>query len=394
MDFSFVNIDSLSLLLLAISLLAAAGAWMAKFLPVSKAGGAVASSPAPLPEGATLPSLSVIVYSSSSEDELIDWLHYAMTQDYPHYEVIVVYEGSAETTASLSERLLMKFPSRLYVTFIPPQSHNLSRRKLAFTIGMKAASGDVVLTTSSDCRIPSSRWLSEMMSPFALDPSIDVVLGYSHPDYSGCSILNNWYRRCDATLSACRWIGAAAMGRPFRGDSNNLAFRRECFFNRKGYSKSINLVDGDDDIFLHEFMTGFNTALAVSPDSILSFRSSLPLSSLLADIKERYQFTERLLPSAPFLRDGAGSLLIWLMTGTAVAAALSGLPDFISLYIAAVVLLAAFTVFTLVFRRASCRLGSRSPWCLFPLFLLWHPFGNFFFRMRHRRNIKNHFTFS
>ena len=116
--------------------------------------------------GGDCPKVSVVVYSFTEEDEIFSYLEAAMNQDYPDYEVIIVNEGGAETTASLAKKLKAIYPERLYVTFIPEESRSLSRRKLAFTVGIKAASGEVVLTTTSNCRIPSRRWLTSMMRPF------------------------------------------------------------------------------------------------------------------------------------------------------------------------------------------------------------------------------------
>ncbi len=40
---------------------------------------------------------------------------------------------------------------------------------------------------------------------------------------------------------------------PYRGASGNIAFRRDKFFDNKGFSSSLNLRSGDDDIFINEF---------------------------------------------------------------------------------------------------------------------------------------------
>lgn len=350
--------------------------------------------PAPSTPGAVeYPKLSVIVYAFTEFEETEAYLNKLMTQNYPNFEVILINEGSAETIGILKERLGKTYDN-LYITFIPHDAHNLSRRKLAYTIGMKAASGEIALTTASNCRIPSSRWLSEMMAPFIEDTTIDIVLGYTHIDFRELRGAGKWYRQMDSTLTACQWIGSAQMGHPYRGDCFNLAYRRQLFFDQKGYSRTIQLVNGDDDIFLSPFMDGYNTAVAISPDSILTTEWDEVANRVLAATKERYQFTAQFLPQTPFIRAGIGSLMQWIALIAAVGAAYAAWPSYTGIITAAVCLTVLWTSETLIYRRAARRLESICLWWSFPLFLLWHPFGNFIFKSRRKSQRRKNYTFA
>lgn len=389
---------------LAVTVLAALLALWTRFVPIWYAGSAVDVSSDEEPQtddlpgnrygpGTVFPKLSVIVYSYTEFEETQNYLEMAMSQDYPDYEVILVNEGSAETTGMLTEQLGNKYDN-LYITFIPHDAHNLSRRKLAYTVGMKAAKGEIVLTTASNCRIPSRNWLSEMMHPFVEEGTIDVVLGYSHVDFDELHGGGKWYRQMDATLTACQWIGAARMGNPYRGDCFNLAYRRNIFFQEKGYSKTMHFVNGDDDIFLTPIMDNYNTALAISPKSILTTEWDEAANTVLADLKERYQFTAQLLPQMPFIRAGIGSLMQWLTLLAAVGMAVAAWPSYMGIIIAALFLSVFWTSETLIYRRTARRLESIGLWWSFPLFLLWHPIGNFFFKSRRRSHRRKNYTFA
>lgn len=426
MDFSF-SFHPLAWICIALLIVSALTALWARFKPIWLAGSAVnrdtlpiehiASSPeeeniteddnvnpsedeaTQFPQKSELPQLpppkvSVIVYSFSEEEEIIDYLRMAMAQDYPDFEVILVNEGGAEATSELSERLLNLYPERLYVTFIPPEAHSLSRRKLAITVGMKAASGEVAITTASNCRIPSQKWISGIMAPFISEAATDVVLGYSHIDFDDLHGAGAWYREMDATLTACQWIGAAQDGHPYRGDGMNLAMRREIFFHHKGYAKTIHLVNGDDDLFLADIMDGDNTRLAISPDTILTTEWDVSGNRMSAEIKERYQFTARFLPKAPFVRAGLGSMMQWVMLAAAVSSSIIGLPSLLPCCIAATLLCIAWIVQIQIYRRTARRLQSVSLWWSLPWFLLWHPIGDFLFRMKRRHNLRKNYTFA
>lgn len=342
----------------------------------------------------TSPKVSVVVYAYTREEELADYLSILMKQDYPNFEVVIVNEGNNDVTAELTERLSALYPDRLYVTFIPPGSHNLSRRKLALTLGIKAAKGDIVLTTTSNCIIPSTSWLSLMMKPFTENSSTEVVLGVSHIDASQYTGPAKWYKEFDSTLSAIQWIGAALRGRAYRGDGHNLAYKRELFFEQKGYSKTIHLMHGDDDLFVCDITNDINTEVVLVKDAILDVDWGEAANRMHADLKERYQFTSRFLPSGPFLRVGFGSTMQWIVTLTTVAAALIQLPNLFPAAIALFILLAFNITEMVIYEKAAHTLDASTPWLLLPLFLLWRPVGNLIFRLRHMRHRKKNYTFA
>lgn len=393
------QIDTPSWICLIVLCGAAVLAILARFVPIIRV---VRTARAQLDEvsqiafvdGEHLPKASVIVYSVVDEPTLMEYLEILMSQDYPDYEVIVVNEGGSEATASLSERLLEMYPSRLHVTFIPPESHNLSRRKLALTIGLKAAQGDVAVTTAANCLIPSRSWLSLMMQPFIGSSRTDVVLGYAHIDFSNLHGGGKWYKEFDFTLTACQWLGAAIHHYPYRGDGYNLAYRRYLFFEQKGYSKTLNLMNGDDDLFINDISTRRNTDVMIAPESILTYDWGEAGNRVMADLKERYQFTAKMLPKMPFLRAGFGSAMQWVATLAGIGAAITGLPDLIPLIIAGVLLFTLNLSEIILYRKAARALGSVCLWWAVPIFLLWHPIGNFLFIWGHRHNRRKNFTFT
>lgn len=392
------------IILLAITLTAALIALWARFKPVWDAGSAVRPEHEEEgePEGRSFPKASVIVFTSTEEAETSAYLEMAMAQDYPDYEVILVNEGAAKTTAELAERLTAIYPERLYVTFIPNEARSLSRRKLAYTVGIKAAKGDVVVTTASNCRIPSSHWLSDIMRPFTEDDATCVSLGYSHVDFNEMHGAGKWFRQMDATLTACQWIGAAQAGHPYRGDSNNLAFRRQLFFDQKGYSKTMHLMNGDDDIFISQFMDGGNTRVAISSDSILTSEWDSSANRILAELKERYRFTSQFLPKMPFLRAGLASAMQWVSLAAASAAVATGMTmnpflsfDYIFFPAIALFILLAFWVTEIqIYRRTARKLESVCLWWSLPWFLLWLPVNNLLFSIRHFKLRRKNYTFA
>ena len=187
---------------------------------------------------AAFPSLTVVVYDYARISDIEGYLQSLAAQDYPNFSVVFVSNASAAEARELEEAYATRYPD-FHFTFIPPGSHNLSRRKLALTVGIKAAKGEYVLTTLSNCRIPSERWLSLMMEPITSGSGKDICLGISRPDFAQLRGAGKWYRQFDFTVRTAQWLAAATDGRTVRGDGFNLLFRRDLFFDAKGYSQTI-----------------------------------------------------------------------------------------------------------------------------------------------------------
>lgn len=336
------------------------------------------------------PLASVIIYSSQPEEELLNSIDNLLMQDYPNFELVVVYDATAETTRNF-EPMLEERKTRVRLTFIPPGSRNLSRLKLALTLGMKAAAGEVAVLTSTNAEIPSTRWLSEIMENIIGEKQADIVLGYSHLDYTEIRGITKWYKQFDSVISGAQWIGAALAGKPFRGDRHNLAFRRNLFFLNKGYASSMFLQNGDDDVFVNEICRGNKTAVQLTPSTILTMQWGEAANRVAVDLKERHLFTRKWLPAGPFLRSGLMSACQWICPAAATAAAIIGFPSLIPLLLAVTAMILFWLCEISIYRKAAENLQATRLWWAVPLFMLIRPIANTVFRMVvHSRKQKNY----
>ena len=206
----------------------------------------------PLPDSPdAYPSVSVIVYSEDDAQNLEILLPQILEQDYPAMmEVIVVNDGAVGSTKDVIAQLEQRY-SNLYMPFPPLESRSLSRKKLAVTLGIKAARYETVMLTTGNCRIESPIWLKSMMRHFINGK--EIVLGYATPVMLEDSVSTIKRRHSfDTVWSAVEYLSWAIAGRPYRGSCHNLAYKRSVFFKNKGFSKSLNLKYGDDDIFIIE----------------------------------------------------------------------------------------------------------------------------------------------
>ena len=213
-----------------------------------------------------LPKVSVIVCARNEENNLRDYLHTLLNQDYPYYEVIVVNDGSEDNTQWVLEQYAMQY-NHLYITFVPREARVISSKKLALTIGIKAAHYEHLLLTDADCRPESRLWIRDMMSAFVQGGEhTEVVLGYG-AYFENKTVLSSLINY-DTLFIALQYLGMAAARHPYMGVGRNLAYRKDTFFNNDGFRGLLNERSGDDDLFVNKVTNRHNTAIMCSRDSI------------------------------------------------------------------------------------------------------------------------------
>ncbi|BEG98297.1 glycosyltransferase [Bacteroides sedimenti] len=216
------------------------------------------------------PPVSVIICARNESENLQKFLPAVLEQDYPNFEVIVVNDGSTDESEDVLTIFEDKY-SNLYHSFTPDGARYISRKKLALTVGIKASKHDWLVFTEANCRPVSRDWLKLMARNFT--PSTDIVLGYS-----GYEQGKGWFQRKAAftnLLMSIRYLGFALLDKPFMGIGRNMAYRKELFFKNKGFSSHLNLQRGDDDLFINEVATPFNTKVETSPGAIVRMESAI-----------------------------------------------------------------------------------------------------------------------
>lgn len=347
------------------------------------------------------PKVSIVFYSQGDEEEMENFMDSIADQSYENYEVICVRDTNSETIKDSKERYEEKYPN-LYMTFIPPRSFNLSRRKLAFTVGVKAAQGEIILLTDPECRPDSPRWIEEMCVRFA-DRKVDMVLGYVAYSFRSMAKIKRLYRSFLSLCASCMWISAARRGKPFRGDSCNMAFRRRMFMESGGYTASNFLHAGEDDLFVVNNAGDGNIVLQVNPEARMTVNYSTPEGVRTWERRrETLDFISHFLPRKPFVHSAISSCLQWIsliiLVGEIILSIfmLAGEYDFISsliyLIIGSFALLMLWIGDIIIYRQTACAYGSPRLLFTVPFFMLWKPIGNFLFRLRHWKSRRKNYT--
>lgn len=328
--------------------------------------------------------VSVIVYAVDNAKDLECILPQLFSQRYGgEVEVIVVNDGSsAEVTDVI--KFFSQTHKNLYQTFVPDEAHNLSRRKLGISLGIKAARHPYVVLTGSQCSIGSDEWLSLMVGPFA--EGKDVSLGFAH-----MARLKRMSDRFDEVATAVTWLSAALRNRPYRGIWFNLGYKRSLFFDAKGFSKSLTLHNGDDDMFVNQIVTRDNCGVVLAPGSIVEINSSRP-SKFLRDLRLSHCFTGRFIPHGSRRFFGFATFVMWLWLAAIVVGIVFSLPNALPACVFAIMLPGLMIPLSLLWKRTSTALGIGLNAWLTPWFMMWQWVRNFRYAMRCGRASRHNYT--
>lgn len=219
-------------------------------------------SPPPSDSQPARPSVSIVITPHENARELSRYLPLLLQQEYEgDFEVIVViWKGDSESEDVLKQ---LAADPHLYWTYIPDSSRYMSRKKLAVTIGIKAAKKDWVLLTDAQCYPTSNKWLATMASNCG--EGTNLVYGYTRYDDATAD-----YWRFERLHTDIYLLREAENGTAYRHNSNNLMFRKSEFFEGDGYRGNLKYLRGEYDFIVNKYAKEGCTAVELRPESWLT----------------------------------------------------------------------------------------------------------------------------
>jgi O-antigen biosynthesis protein len=178
-----------------------------------------------------LPKVSVVVCSYNGDATLEECLRSLQSLDYPSYDVILVDDGSTDSTPQIAQR----FP---WVRYIHQENRGLS---FARNVGAQAASGAIVAYTDSDC-VADEKWLHYLISAM-LDQQVEAIGGPNVPPPS-----DGWTAQCVAASPG----GPSHVMLDDRFAEHvpgcNMAFDRQKLLDLGGFDAQFGVAGDDVDI--------------------------------------------------------------------------------------------------------------------------------------------------
>jgi cellulose synthase/poly-beta-1,6-N-acetylglucosamine synthase-like glycosyltransferase len=247
----------------------------------------------------SLPGVSVIVSARNEAENLRPYLCQLLEQDYPEYEVIVVNDGSEDDTQAVLDEYAARYP-RLKTSFVPREAILLSSKKMALTLGVKAARYEHLLFTDADCCPGSPHWIREMMRGYLQPGQTEVVLG-AGAYFKEKGVLNRLIQY-ETLFTSLQYTGMAAAHRPYMGVGRNLSYKKSLFLRHNGFAHMTSIQAGDDDLLVNHLANGRNTAVVRTPESLTW---SVPKQSW----ETWYHQRKRHLSVSPLYRTGSKVML-------------------------------------------------------------------------------------
>ena len=208
------------------------------------------------------PPVSVVICAKNEAENLKKFLPSVLEQDYPEFQVVVVNDTSTDDTEMVLSEMREKYKN-LYYTSIPVDKKFFHGKKLALTLGIKAAKHEHLVLTDADCYPVSDKWLRQMAG--SLNDTKKIVLGYgAYEKHKG---LLNLMIRFETFWNAVQYFGFALTIRPFMGVGRNMAYEKELFTNGSQFRNNLTVASGDDDLFIIEAGNKKNTTINASPES-------------------------------------------------------------------------------------------------------------------------------
>jgi poly-beta-1,6-N-acetyl-D-glucosamine synthase len=211
-------------------------------------------------EGKPYPPVSIIICARDEEENLSKNLPFFIDQDYPKFEIVVVNDGSVDSTYGTVTKLARECPYLCIVQF-PQEMKTSPGKKLPLAFGIRQAQHEWLLLTDADCVPASKHWIRTMMDKASIEKPI--VLGVSPFNVVQWDWLQRFqvYELVNTFLS---YGGFALKGLPYMGVGRNLLYHRSKFDTVNGFDDHIKIASGDDDLFVSAVSNTHNTTICTS----------------------------------------------------------------------------------------------------------------------------------
>ncbi|WP_455260198.1 glycosyltransferase [Prevotella jejuni] len=212
-------------------------------------------------EHPSLPPISIIFTPHDNAQELAKNLPLYLNQDYPtDFQVIVVAPQNDHETSDVLKRFASN--THLYTTFIPESSRYMSKKKLAITLGVKAAKYDWVLMADICCFPTGDNWLQALARN--CQEGKELVVGYTRyedetPDY----------RRFERYYLARYFMREYQHNRAYACPFNALVFRKKTFLQAEGFRGNLKYIRGEYDFMVNKYAKADNLTFENSPEGTL-----------------------------------------------------------------------------------------------------------------------------
>ncbi len=189
-------------------------------------------------------NISVIIPFKNEQENISDLLNALNKLDYPSdkYEVVFVDDNSSDDSMKLLHQNLMN-----NYKVVLSSDKKYPGKKGVIDIGIQNSKFDIIAITDADCE-PELNWLKSISNKIV--DGNEVVFGYSplKKENSLISKISSFENFRNYIL----YFSSVGLGIPYSATSRSIAFRKEVYYRLNGYSRTLETLSGDDDLFIRE----------------------------------------------------------------------------------------------------------------------------------------------
>ena len=215
--------------------------------------------------------ISIIICAKNEAENLKKNIPLILNQEYSNFEIVLVNDSSFDESLEIMKGFEAK-NNNIKIVDVKVNEAFWGNKKYALTLGIKASKHNFLVFTDADCQPNSKQWLAHISSHFSNEKSI--VLGYGAYAKKKFSFLNKLIR-FETVMTALQYFSYAKMGLPYMGVGRNMAYRKDLFFNNRGFNNHMFIKSGDDDLFINEVANSTNTSLCFTKESFTSSEPKL-----------------------------------------------------------------------------------------------------------------------
>lgn len=232
--------------------------------------------------------VTIIIPARNEATNIGHLLHSLLEQDYPKscLQVIVIDDYSEDNTAEV----VKAFPSVDYVHLSASSDERKTNsfKKMAITLGVARAKGDLIITTDADC-VMCKRWLRSVVSTYEHGQSVMLA---GPVIYKSGNDLFHVFQSLD--FMSMQGITAAVLQskKGLMGNGANLAYEKKVFNKVGGFEGIDHLASGDDMMLMHKIEDAFPGQISYvkSRDAIVYTNS---MSTLSGFIQQRIRWASK-----------------------------------------------------------------------------------------------------
>lgn len=212
------------------------------------------------------PGISVVIVTHDSDRMLERAIESVAAQDYPDFEILIVNNASSDNTNDIIKRYAQLHPGLVRYTFLPQNKNGILHEAMAVTLGVRASRKEWVLMLKPTSVPKSKEWLRTFAD--AMNRGYSLCMGYNQ--FYGYDD-SPWVVKTIRRLRKRQILNFRAIMRgkrkPIEAEGSNIAFRKDHFLTRTGYSKWLSLKSCHENLYATTYFPSGTTIMLTSPSS-------------------------------------------------------------------------------------------------------------------------------